>query len=177
MRACLINVCCNCQTTWHRDGSVPDGYTEGASPAHDIKVFVHVFDVSDDGGCTSVVPRSHKIPQGPDVVFGEETLKSMDQRTMPNCLSFACSAGTAVLIDTAIWHTALENTSGQARQSIILGYNNPLRGYYDRHTTTLRNTGHLMSREMLMRLERMGWLRAAARRRLLGLPPIPSASL
>ena len=47
-------------TFWHRDGSKPDGYAH-PTDAHDIKVFVNFEDIPLDGGCTAVVPGTHKV--------------------------------------------------------------------------------------------------------------------
>ena len=93
--------------SWHRDGSTPDAY-EKPSPAHDIKVFIYFDDVDEDGGCTSVIPASHKLPDGPTTVFGSmfrtayPTKHSGHPESVPikceelvNCVRFACKAGTA----------------------------------------------------------------------------------
>ena len=114
--------------SWHRDGSTPDAY-EKPSPAHDIKVFIYFDDVDEDGGCTvrhpspaplcragaeawffaqSVIPASHKLPDGPTTVFGSmfrtayPTKHSGHPESEPikceelvNCVRFACKAGTA----------------------------------------------------------------------------------
>jgi hypothetical protein len=77
---------------------------------------------------------------------------------MPNAVPFAVPAGTAVVFDTAVWHTALDNTSSRARQSVILGYNT---------VVPRRCTGELISPRMLEALEAAGRLQSPTRRRLL----------
>ena len=78
---------------------------------------------------------------------------------LPNNVRAACKAGSALLFDTACWHTALGNSSGNDRQNVIMGYNT---------VTPLRNTGGLLSPESLSALDKLGRLEGDARRRLLG---------
>jgi hypothetical protein len=154
-------------TTWHRDGSAPDGF-ERPSPAHDIKVFIYFEDVAPDGGCTSVVPGTHKLAHTAAAVFGpvfhsayrDSPEAHLSQESMPNMFRFAVKAGTVCAFDTAIWHTALGNASGRARENVIMGYNT---------VTPLRNTGGLMTADMLTRLQELGRLDGDDRRQLLGL--------
>ena len=78
--------------------------------------------------------------------------------SMPTAVPFAVPAGTAVLFDTACWHTAMDNTSSCARQSVILGYNT---------VVPRRCTGELIPPRLLKALEAAGRLRSPTRRRLL----------
>ena len=71
-------------------------------------------------------------------------------------LAIACLI--ACIFDTACWHTALDNTSARARQSVILGYNT---------VVPRRCTGELIPPHMLEALEAAGRLQSRTRRRLL----------
>ena len=118
-------------TAWHRDAAKPDNYP-GPSPAHIIKMFFYFFDVPENGGCTAVVPGSHKILSHPGRVFDKvwatsrthdtEESNTISTLLMPNQVKFAVSAGTAIIFNTAIWHTALPNTSTEDRQCVIIRY-------------------------------------------------------
>ena len=79
---------------------------------------------------------------------------------LPSPRLCASSDGRSLLAqDTACWHTALGNSSGNDRQNVIMGYNT---------VTPLRNTGGLLSPESLSALDKLGRLEGDARRRLLG---------
>ena len=46
-----------------------------------------------------------------------------EQAKMPNHYKFAAPAGTALLFDTACWHTAMPNLPGSAdRRAVIMGW-------------------------------------------------------
>jgi hypothetical protein len=64
----------------------------------------------------------------------------------------------ACVFDTACWHTAMDNTSSRARQSVILGYNT---------VVPRRCTGELIPPRVLEALEAAGRLQCPTRRRLL----------
>ena len=92
------------------------------------------FDVPENGAPTAVVPGSHRLPEGPEHTFvqafrgggilgdgvatsvnaspGEQAL--LELKDMPNSLRLPLRAGSAVLFDTATWHTAFPNHSTDA---------------------------------------------------------------
>lgn len=100
-------------TNWHRDGSPAEGPGQesgGSMPRYrTIKVFVPVFPVGLDGGPSAVVPCTHRIPESAtNVQFATKggldgAHSGLDQRSMPNYVPFAVPAGTACVMDTAIW--------------------------------------------------------------------------
>ena len=48
---------------------------------------------------------------------------ALPQEAMPNHYKFAARAGTALLFDTACWHTAMPNLPGSAdRRAVIMGW-------------------------------------------------------
>lgn len=108
---------------------------------------------------------SHKLTHAASTVFGtifksaQNTKAQWAQDCMPNLVKFAAKAGTICAFDTAIWHTALGNSSGRSRENVIMGYNT---------VTPLRNTGGLMTASMLSRLQELGRLEGDDRRQLLG---------
>jgi hypothetical protein len=60
-------------TYWHRDHPQPNRWP--ITRARDIKMFVNIFDVEENGGPLSVVPGSHKLPFNPWEIF-EKSFKS-----------------------------------------------------------------------------------------------------
>ena len=50
--------------TWHRD-LLPLGAWPHAIPRN-VKCMTVFFDVEEDGGPTAIVPRSHRLPEGPE---------------------------------------------------------------------------------------------------------------
>eukprot|EP01051_Picozoa_sp_SAG22_P003015 SAG22_NODE_142_length_17922_cov_10.990406_5_plen_153_part_00 len=92
---------------------------------------------------------------------------------MPNHVECVVRAGTALVMDTSIWHTSLPNTSPEDRRGVIIGY----------RSSETRAAGHAcgLSEETVLRLDREGKL-PPARRMLMGLgtaatglPPINPA--
>ena len=91
-------------TFWHRDGSKPDGFTR-PTDAHDLKVFVNFADIPEDGGCTAIVPGSHKLGALPAEIFGSDAFRhesgvGINLESMPNRVLFSVPAGTACIFDT-----------------------------------------------------------------------------
>jgi hypothetical protein len=113
-------------TYWHRDSGVPSQPLYPA--ARVIKAFIYLSDVEEDAGPLGVVPGSHKLASGPweTTRRGFRSSMTLDaempQAAMPNCVSFTGKAGTALLFDTACWHTAMPNTSGKDRRCVIMGW-------------------------------------------------------
>jgi ectoine hydroxylase-related dioxygenase (phytanoyl-CoA dioxygenase family) len=116
--------------SWHRDiGGRPWRHKE---LCQHVKVMIYFSDVAEDGGCTVVVPGSHRVLEGPQLLgrsFGGGGNRgtgagggAAPQSEMPYHKKFAVPAGTAVLMDTRIWHTAFSNTSGVDRWGVILTY-------------------------------------------------------
>eukprot|EP01050_Picozoa_sp_SAG11_P004980 SAG11_NODE_334_length_10569_cov_9.662082_1_plen_386_part_10 len=142
---------------WHHDAPTPGCWRW-------IKVQVLLSDVSHDGGCFCVVPRSHKLSDGAVAGGGKEVTqarwreyKGTRQEEMPHMLRFDRRAGTAVVFDTHTWHTALANTAAVARDSIFLEYT----PFWHRQTTPVAGWAR--------RLDAAGRAGSPLRRQLLGL--------
>ena len=110
------------------------------------KVFIYLNDIGADGGCTALVPGSHRwslspeaggstfpVSEGGDPAEGEvaQTHEFDRERAahvgghaaqdaMPGHVKVTCSAGTALFFDTRCAHTAFANTSQMPRECIIL---------------------------------------------------------
>ena len=147
-------------TNWHRDGSPAEGPgqdTGGTPPRHrEIKVFLPVFPVSFDGGPSTVVPYTHRIPESArDQSVAQFATRGglttshdgLDQYEMPNYVPFAVPAGTACVMDSSIWHAALPNTSSESRRQLILGYH---------HQNVRSGSGHIPSSADILRYEAEG---------------------
>ena len=125
-------------STWHRDSKMaPDSWPipEGRV----VKTFTYIHSVPEDGGCTTLVPRSHRLPGGPRETlacrfagaahdFGlaaagaaeQGEVEPLDAALMPNQLPLAVPAGVTMMFDVSVWHTALPNLSSVDRSSVIL---------------------------------------------------------
>ena len=74
-----------------------------------LKAFINIFDVAPDGGPFAVVPKSHKLEEGPWETLRRSFKSSLTldaevaQTDMPNHFRFACPAGTWLLFDQATW--------------------------------------------------------------------------
>jgi hypothetical protein len=53
---------------------------------------------------------------------------ALPQECMANHVCFTGSPGDVLIFDTAIWHTAMANTSGRDRRAIIMGWNSTAAG-------------------------------------------------
>jgi hypothetical protein len=101
---------------WHRDGGRINAETDGSpSPRLAVKVGFFITDVSTPGcGNTWVVPGSHLLPTGSLGLSPEQ----MARRAVPIC----GPAGTAIIFDRRIVHSASVNTAPFRRQAVMLGY-------------------------------------------------------
>lgn len=123
---------------WHRDSPLIKGGI--------CKVFVYLNDVGFDGGCTAVVPGSHRwalSSEGSGTTFpvseqGNPASGEIKQHhefdrervahvgghaaqdAMPGHVKIACRAGSMLAFDTRCAHTAFANTSNISRYCIIL---------------------------------------------------------
>ena len=97
-------------TRWHKDCPPFD------HPQYVLKskLFYYLFDVEENGGCTSFVPGKHKSL--------EDIPKFDTPEEMPDHVKMTARAGTAVIFDTRLWHTAMTNLSQNARICLIYNY-------------------------------------------------------
>ena len=65
------------------------------------QVFIHFTDIGPDGGCTAIVPGSHKLLSLPNELlpglFDGSNADSHHLDNMPNAHKFAVPAGTACI--------------------------------------------------------------------------------
>jgi ectoine hydroxylase-related dioxygenase (phytanoyl-CoA dioxygenase family) len=117
-------------TRWHRDAGTaffsPDEWEASdrqawermrvcETPFLKIKIFFFVEDVDEDTAPFSVVPGSHKL----DV---DAVPQYDDLNDMPNHVKLVGKAGSAVLWNGYIWHTAMDNISTNARRMLLYNY-------------------------------------------------------
>lgn len=101
-------------TGWHRD------WPPWSHPQYTLKIKVFYFldDQDETMGCFSLVPGTHKNPDGPPKSqYTGETLENM-----PGMKKMDLKAGDAVLWDVVCWHTGCANTSDRDRRMVIFGY-------------------------------------------------------
>ena len=117
-------------TSWHRDSPPPDGWPTPHSRR--VKAFCSFWDTTADGGATAVVPKSHRTPAGPKdtlarkftgggFVHSPRPEDGLPMAAMPNNVPLALPAGVIFLIDQAVWHGALPNTTATPRRNVIIG--------------------------------------------------------
>ncbi|MBT4139623.1 MAG: hypothetical protein HOE48_17000 [Candidatus Latescibacteria bacterium] len=94
------------------------------TPYHKIKIFFFVYDVDFDTGPFSVVPGSHKWDE-------QEIPRYEDLNEMPNHVRITGPAGSAILWNGRIWHTAMDNTDDKARRLLLYNYTHFGQKQYD----------------------------------------------
>ena len=101
-------------TTWHRDWS-PWTHRDWIIKS---KVFYFLDDQDEEMGCFSIVPGTHKLPEGPD----REKYSGENLEKMPGMMKVTGKAGSAILWNVLMYHTGTANTSDQDRRIIITSY-------------------------------------------------------
>lgn len=116
-------------TKWHRDAprwaydvdefSPEDrveweGSRKCDTPHLKIKIFYLLDDVDESTGPFSVVPGTHRVEDP------APQLEKLD--TMPDHVKMVGPAGSAVIWNGRIWHTALDNTDTKARRMLLYNY-------------------------------------------------------
>ena len=85
------------------------------TPFLKIKIFFFVEDVDEETAPFSVVPGSHKL----DV----DEVPQYDPLTdMPNHIKLVGRAGSAILWNANIWHTAMDSVDTKARRMLLFNY-------------------------------------------------------
>jgi ectoine hydroxylase-related dioxygenase (phytanoyl-CoA dioxygenase family) len=117
----VMEMVCHCHhagtgahTAWHRDWP-PYRHPKYALKA---KVFYFLDDQTEDMGCFSLVPGSHKIDDDPP----REEYTGPTLEDMPGFKKIIGPAGSAIIWDVTCWHTGTANTGNQDRRIVIYGY-------------------------------------------------------
>lgn len=120
---------------WHRDWPPWQHPTQVLK----AKVFYYLDDIGPDMGCFSIVPGSHIWSHDPPGSVNSWTMKSATGKdnaqltapadysgstleNMPHMKKLVGPAGSAVIWNVALWHTATANTSNIDRRVVIYGY-------------------------------------------------------
>lgn len=106
---------------WHRDFVFPGDFPLS------INTILFVDDITPEKGPTRVVPGTHRGTELPP--------EDRRNRPLPNEVAVPCSAGTAVFINSAIWHTGARNESDGLRRGIYLYYGHWWLKRYESHQT------------------------------------------
>lgn len=87
-------------TRWHQDHPQPD---DAANPSYrDVKIMLGLWDIPVNGGCTAVVPGTHRLPAGPQQTFARGAFRydfnpnGLEQRLMANFVEAALPANSAI---------------------------------------------------------------------------------
>jgi ectoine hydroxylase-related dioxygenase (phytanoyl-CoA dioxygenase family) len=176
-------------TCWHHDHAEPSGFP---LPSHrNTKVFVALFDIPTNGGCTALVPCTHRLPgcflpgsqpggwagRGLALRRGYRShnhhhrgseIDALPQESMPGHVKMALTAGSAFAFDSSTWHTSMPNTSGSERRTALFNFwSSGVGGWAE--SVRLWGPRPGLSEPTLRRLAAHGKL-GRTRRRLLGLP-------
>ena len=77
---------------------------------------------------TAVCPGSHRLPEAPEQTIAEsfrgggQVDGELSLQAMPNNIRATCKAGSALVFDTACYHTAFPCTGPEPRRTSIIGY-------------------------------------------------------
>ena len=93
-------------TLWHRDGGPY------------MRLTIYLDDVTEDVGPTAVVPGSHKDPNRPPPWANHDG----QPRALPGMVPLPAPAGTCLINDTNIWHTAMPNRTSRPRRLVWVVY-------------------------------------------------------
>jgi len=104
----------NAHTAWHRDWP-PYRHPQYVLKA---KAFYFLDDQTEDMGCFTVVPGSHRRDENPP--RDEYTGDALE--TMPGLQKMMGSAGDVLVWDVTLWHTGTANVSDRDRRLLIYGY-------------------------------------------------------
>jgi hypothetical protein len=124
---------------WHQDSSrVNDDLDDDPRPRLSVKVAWFLTDVTEPGRANMwIIPGSHRCNDRP-----------ADAATagIPLCVP----AGSAVLFDRRLWHSASPNVSDITRRVVFVGYTYRwLRPHDDMNVTTLLRTASPLRRQLL----------------------------
>jgi len=104
----------NSHTNWHHDVGMPGVYH--ARSVMMVKLFFLLEDVAEDGGCTLLLPGTHRFPANFDLPQVEDPID------MPSHVKMAYPAGTAYLFNGRCYHAATDNRTDTARRVLIYNY-------------------------------------------------------
>ena len=93
-------------TLWHRDGGPY------------MRLTIYLDDVTEGVGPTAVVPGSHKDPNRPPPWANHDG----QPRALPGMVPLPAPAGTCLINDTNIWHTAMPNRTSRPRRLVWVVY-------------------------------------------------------
>ncbi|MCY3912602.1 MAG: phytanoyl-CoA dioxygenase family protein [Chloroflexi bacterium] len=93
-------------TLWHRDGGPY------------MRLTICLDDVTEEVGPTAVVPGSHRDPNRPPAWANHDN----QPRALPGMVPLTAPAGTCLINDTNIWHTAMPNRSSRPRRLVWVVY-------------------------------------------------------
>lgn len=99
---------------WHHDVGMPGVYHARSTIM--VKLFFLLEDVAGDGGCTLLLPGTHRFPANFDLPTVE------DPMDMPSHVKMAYPAGTAYLFNGRCYHAATANKSDRPRRVLIYNY-------------------------------------------------------
>ena len=86
-------------------------------------VIFYLSSVPPDGACFTVVPRSHLKSAAERAAACERWPLAVD--AMPDKLPISAPAGTAIVMNSNIWHASQPNSSSAERRTVHLYYHRP----------------------------------------------------
>jgi hypothetical protein len=104
---------------WHHDGHRP----ECGTSLMQSSVIFYLTDVPLDGACFTVVPGSH-LRSSVQLAVGRSAFPDAVS-PMPDAWAISAPAGTAIVMNSNIWHASQPNRSAAERRTVHLYYNRP----------------------------------------------------
>ena len=101
-------------TDWHQDSMAWHQF----APQQHISCWVALDDATVENGCMTVVPGSHKDPNRPPPWANHDG----QPRALPGMVPLPAPAGTCLINDTNIWHTAMPNRTSRPRRLVWVVY-------------------------------------------------------
>ena len=104
---------------WHHDGHHP----ECGTSLMQSSVIYYLTDVPADGACFTVVPGSH-LATSSQLGRARQFWPAADD-AMPGAHRIVAPAGTAIVMNSNIWHASQPNQSGVERRTVHVYYHRP----------------------------------------------------
>jgi hypothetical protein len=104
---------------WHHDGHHP----ECGSSLMQSSVIYYLTDVPANGACFTVVPGSHMATN--EQLARSRAVWPGATDAMPGAFPIAAPAGTAIVMNSNIWHSSQPNRSTLERRTVHVYYHRP----------------------------------------------------
>jgi len=125
-----------------------------------INCFFAISEFTEENGATRVVPGTHqngnqRPGKGVDERFVNDETTVSQEYLRENAVTIECPAGSMIVFDSTIWHSATKNFSGEDRLAINHQFT---RSYFKQHLDYPRAIGEERMKELPDRTQQLlGW--------------------